>query len=52
MTRALEACARAQFRHVFLTVLPDNVAAQALYAAFGFVKLAESVHYRAPGHTP
>ena len=48
MTRALEACARAQFRHVFLTVLPDNVAAKALYAGFGFEKLADVTHYRAP----
>jgi ribosomal protein S18 acetylase RimI-like enzyme len=48
MSRALEICARSLFRHVFLTVAPENSAAQALYANSGFRKIAELVEFRPP----
>ena len=47
MGRALEICARSLFKHVMLSVPPDNEPAQALYAALGFRKIGEIVSYRA-----
>ena len=48
MGRALEICARSLFRHVMLSVPPDDEAAQALYRGLGFRKVGEVVSYRAP----
>jgi ribosomal protein S18 acetylase RimI-like enzyme len=49
MSRALEICARSQFRHVFLDVAQDNSVAQGLYRACGFEKVGEMVALDAPG---
>jgi ribosomal protein S18 acetylase RimI-like enzyme len=46
MSRAMEICARSLFKHVFLTVRPDNAPAIALYRKFGFEKLADFLLYR------
>lgn len=46
LRRALEACARSTFRHVFITVNPGNAAAYGLYASLGFEKVGEVVKYR------
>ena len=46
--RALEICARSLFKHVMLSVRPDNEPAQALYAASGFRKIGQFIEYRAP----
>jgi len=54
MSRALEICARSLFKHVFLTVVPTNDVAIALYRKFGFAKIGEFAFYRfidAPGKT-
>jgi ribosomal protein S18 acetylase RimI-like enzyme len=48
MGRALEICSRSLFKHIFLSCLPDNAPAQALYAALGFRKVGEIVSYMAP----
>ncbi|HLL90509.1 MAG TPA: GNAT family N-acetyltransferase, partial [Tepidisphaeraceae bacterium] len=48
LARAVELCARSQFKHVLLSVAPDNAAATALYARFGFRKIGEFVQYVAP----
>lgn len=49
MSRAVEACARSLFKHVFLCVAHDNAAAVALYKRFGFQKVGERVVYYTPG---
>ena len=49
MSRAIELCLRSLFKHVFLTVLPDNEAAVRLYAHLGFVAVGEYVSYRRRG---
>jgi ribosomal protein S18 acetylase RimI-like enzyme len=46
MSRALEICARSLFRHVMLSVRPENGAAIALYEQLGFRKIGELVAYR------
>jgi len=51
MSRAMEICARSLFKHVMLTVRPDNAPAQALYARLGFVKIGQFVAY-CPGGKP
>ncbi len=51
MQRTLAACARAQFRHVMLAVLPDNFRALDLYAGMGFRRIGQIVTYRSP-HRP
>jgi len=51
MGRALEICARSLFKHVMLSVPPNNEPAQALYAALGFRKIGEIVSYREPEAT-
>jgi ribosomal protein S18 acetylase RimI-like enzyme len=48
MSRALEICARSLFKHIFLTCMPENAPAQALYASLGFRKIGEMVAYIAP----
>src|SRR4051794_26676786 len=48
MSRALEICARSLFRHVLLSVDPENTAAQSLYAQIGFRKIGAVVSYVAP----
>ena len=51
MSRALEICARSLFKHVMLSVLPENVAAQALYQHLGFKKIGTFTAY-CPGGQP
>ncbi|HSI34310.1 MAG TPA: GNAT family N-acetyltransferase [Tepidisphaeraceae bacterium] len=46
--RALEICARAQFRHVFLSVSSGNEAAKALYRSMGFERIGQVVAYLTP----
>jgi len=45
MSRGLEICGRAVFRHVLLGVAADNGAAKRLYERAGFVKIGEAVRY-------
>src|SRR5262249_7307490 len=45
MSRALEICARSQFRHVFVEVDPDNTPARHLYESCGFRKIGEIVSF-------
>jgi ribosomal protein S18 acetylase RimI-like enzyme len=52
MSRALEICARSQFRHVFIEVDPENVAAKKLYEDCGFRKIGEMVSFDAPQARP
>ncbi|HWE96795.1 MAG TPA: GNAT family N-acetyltransferase [Tepidisphaeraceae bacterium] len=47
MSRALEICARSLFKHVLLSVDPENAAAMALYASIGFRKVGEIAAYQA-----
>jgi ribosomal protein S18 acetylase RimI-like enzyme len=47
MSRALEICARSLFKHVLLSVDPQNAAAMALYASIGFRKVGEIAAYQA-----
>jgi ribosomal protein S18 acetylase RimI-like enzyme len=48
MTRVLEVCARALFKHVMLSVAPDDRVAIDLYTRFGFRRVGRLVAYR-PG---
>lgn len=48
MSRALEVCARALFRHVFIGVDPANAPANALYRQLGFARVGRFSWYRAP----
>lgn len=48
MGRALEICARSQFRHVLLCTVKGNHIAQALYTSIGFRKIGELQEYVAP----
>ena len=48
MGRALEICARSLFRHVLLSVPPENEGAKALYRGMGFRKVGEVWSYRPP----
>jgi ribosomal protein S18 acetylase RimI-like enzyme len=48
MSRALEIAARSLFKHVFLSTLPDNHAAIALYQTLGFEKIGQFTRYLAP----
>jgi ribosomal protein S18 acetylase RimI-like enzyme len=48
MSRALEACARSLFRHVFICVGQENDAARSLYEKCGFGKSGEFVAYQLP----
>jgi ribosomal protein S18 acetylase RimI-like enzyme len=45
MSRALEICARSLFKHVMLSVAPNNLEAIALYQAMGFRKVGEVKAY-------
>jgi ribosomal protein S18 acetylase RimI-like enzyme len=47
MSRALEICARALFKHVFIGVHPTNTIAAALYAQLGFQKIGRMTSYYA-----
>jgi ribosomal protein S18 acetylase RimI-like enzyme len=51
MSRALEVCARALFKHVFVAVNPANTAAVQLYQSVGFQRIGEFVMYRASSST-
>jgi ribosomal protein S18 acetylase RimI-like enzyme len=44
--RALEICARSLFKHVMLSVRPDNGGAIALYEQLGFRKIGRMTAYR------
>ena len=46
MGRALEICARSLFKHVMLSVAPDNRAAIALYEQLGFRRIGRLTAYR------
>ncbi len=46
VSRAMEVCARSQFRHVMLAVAPGNAPAQALYSQLGFRKIGQIVAYQ------
>jgi ribosomal protein S18 acetylase RimI-like enzyme len=48
MSRALEIAARSLFKHVFVSVGPENEAAIGLYHRGGFAKIGEAILYRAP----
>ena len=48
MARVLETCARSLFRHVMLSVGPDNRAAIELYTRLGFRRIGQLVAYRQP----
>ena len=43
---------RSLFKHVMLSVFPDNAAALALYERIGFRKVGEIVAYHAPPAPP
>jgi ribosomal-protein-alanine N-acetyltransferase len=45
MSRALEICARSLFKHVFLSVAPDNARAIELYQRLGFEKIGGIEEY-------
>jgi ribosomal protein S18 acetylase RimI-like enzyme len=45
MSRALEICARSLFKHVFLSVAPDNSRAIDLYQRLGFEKIGAIEEY-------
>jgi ribosomal protein S18 acetylase RimI-like enzyme len=47
MSRAMEACARSMFRHVFLSVDATNAVAVGMYRRFGFERVGQIVTYRA-----
>jgi ribosomal protein S18 acetylase RimI-like enzyme len=47
MGRAMEICARSLFKHVMLSVRPDNREAIALYEQLGFRKIGQMTAYRA-----
>lgn len=49
LSRALELCGRAMFKHVMLSVLPGNAAGLRLYAKFGFERIGEITAYFAKG---
>jgi ribosomal protein S18 acetylase RimI-like enzyme len=49
MSRALEICARSLFKHVFLSVAPDNRRAISMYERLGFEKIGQMVSYRSGG---
>ena len=46
MSRVLETCARSLFRHVMLSVTPDERPAIELYSGLGFRKIGQLVAYR------
>lgn len=48
LSRALQSCARSTFRHIFITVRPNNTIASQLYASLGFQKIGQSLTYRVP----
>jgi ribosomal protein S18 acetylase RimI-like enzyme len=48
MSRALEVCARALFRHVFIGVDPANTTASKLYGKLGFERIGRFAWYRSP----
>jgi ribosomal protein S18 acetylase RimI-like enzyme len=47
MSRAMEICERSLFRHVLLSVHPQNEPAHRLYQKLGFVKIGQSIEYTA-----
>jgi ribosomal protein S18 acetylase RimI-like enzyme len=49
MDRVLEICARSLFKHVMLSVLPENQVAIGLYERFGFRKIGQITNYLRPG---
>lgn len=49
MARVLEICARSLFKHVMLSVLPNNAPAISLYERFGFRKIGQITNYLRPG---
>jgi ribosomal protein S18 acetylase RimI-like enzyme len=51
MSRLLEICARSLFKHVMLSVLPQNQPAQMMYSRLGFQKVGTFTAY-CPGGAP
>ena len=49
MGRVLEICARSLFKHVLLSVLPENNVAIGLYERFGSRKIGQITNYLLPG---
>jgi ribosomal protein S18 acetylase RimI-like enzyme len=49
MGRVLEICARSLFKHVMLSVRPENAVAIGLYERFGFRKIGQITNYLRPG---
>jgi ribosomal protein S18 acetylase RimI-like enzyme len=47
MGRAIDVCARSQFKRVLLGCDTDNTAGQALYAALGFTRIGQHVEWHA-----
>jgi ribosomal protein S18 acetylase RimI-like enzyme len=52
VSRAAEICQRSLFRHVLLSVDPQNAPAQRLYASFGCRRIGDFIAYRAPWTAP
>jgi ribosomal protein S18 acetylase RimI-like enzyme len=48
VARAIEACARSTFRHVFVSVDPASEISAGMYRRMGFERVGEVVEYRAP----
>ena len=48
MGRAMEICMRSLFRHVLLSVLPQNDPANGLYRKLGFEKIGQMIEYTIP----
>jgi ribosomal protein S18 acetylase RimI-like enzyme len=49
LSRILEVCGRAMFKHVMLSVLPENAAGVRLYSKFGFETIGQITAYFAKG---
>jgi ribosomal protein S18 acetylase RimI-like enzyme len=50
--RALESCGRSVFRHVMLSVEPENVAAHSLFTTAGFRSIGKTTAFQPPRTSP